>query len=692
MSPTLAGATGEFRMVTVGNPNTGKTTLVNALSGASLRIGNWPGTTVEKVETRFAVGPRQVSLVDLPGAYSLAASTSEEGLTRDELLDHPPDAVIDVVDAGNLERNLYLTLELAELGHPMAVALNLSDEARSRGLVLQPQALSQRLGVPVVATVGIREQGVEELVQVALEARVPSVQVSYPQPIQDAASRLEPLISNPARRWLALAALAGEPVTLEEPAGTEAERLRQDLAGQGLDPFLAIAAARFRAVREIAAQVQSSRPGAHLLTERLDRWVLHPWMGIPLFLLGMLAVFRFTFLFSSPWLHWLGQAQQVLAGWIAALPLPALVGSFLADGLVGGIGTVLAFTPVLFFLYLALGFLEASGFLARAAFLLDRAMRTMGLPGRAFIPLVLGFGCNVPAVAATRSLESFSERLRVALAVPFAACSARLTVFTLFTAVFFPNHAALVVFCLYLLGLAVGLLSALVLGRLTSAGEAGAAMELPPYRIPTWKILWRHASARTWSFVEGAGGSMLVAVLAVWVLLNIPPGDLAHSLYARVSSVLVVLLAPLGIHDWRLAGALIPGFVSKEVVVGTLGVSFLQATPQAPLGFLEGLGQLAAGLGTALLATLKAVPALLGLPLFEPAAAQPPAGLSGALAGSVSPAGALAYLVFVLLYTPCVGTLVALRLEFGRRWAALSAVYQMVVAWLLAFLAARLPL
>lgn len=684
--------TEEVRLVTVGNPNTGKTTLVNALSGARLRIGNWPGTTVERVETRFAVDERSVQLVDLPGSYSLSASSAEEGLTRDELLLNPPDAVIDVVDASNLERNLYLTLELAELGYPMVVALNLLDEAAARGLALEPSLLAERLGVAVVPTVGVREQGTAELVRAAMAASTPSLRVKYPEPVERAVAELESALPHRGRRWVALAALAGEPLDLEPAVEERARELRGELEAEGLDPFLEIADARYRTGRQIAAAVQPARAGVHRLTERVDALILHPWLGIPLFLAGMLLVFRFTFLFSDPWVEWLGTIQSVLAGWVAGMKLPALLASFVSDGLIGGIGTVLAFTPVLFFLYLALSFLEASGFLARSAFLVDRLMKTMGLPGKAFIPLILGFGCNVPAISATRTLESFSERLRVALAVPFAACSARLTVFTLFTAIFFPQHAALVVFGLYLLGLAIGLGTALVLGRLTPPGEAGSAMELPPYRIPTWKVVWRQSSARTMSFVEGAGGPILVAVAAVWVLLNLPPGDLAQSLYARLATALTWVLAPLGIHDWRLAGALIPGFVAKEVVVGTLGVSYLGSEPVTPMGLLDGLQQVGVGLLQATTATLQAVPALLGLPQFGPPPADAPEGLSAALARSATPAGALAYLVFVLLYTPCVATLAALRMEFGRRWAWFSALYQLVVAYALAFLAARLPL
>lgn len=692
MTDAVQAPPSDLRLVTAGNPNTGKTTLVNALSGANLQIGNWPGTTVERIETCLNLPEGRACLVDLPGAYSLAASTAEERLTRDELLVHPPHAVLNVVDASNLERNLYLTLELIELGYPTVVALNLLDEARSRGLALQPEVLAERLGIPVVSTVAVREEGVQDLVRASLHTTPSPLRLAYPPPVEAAAALLEARIDHPARRWMALAALTGEEIELPESLRHEAERLRAELDAQGVDPFLQVTGTRYQAAREIASAVQSTRAGAHRLTEALDRWFLHPWLGIPLFLVGMLAVFRFTFQLSEPWIGFLEQVQGVLSGWLAALPLPALLVSLLSDGLVGGVGTVLAFTPVILFLFLALSFLEASGFLARSAFLVDRLMQALGLPGRAFIPMILGFGCNVPAISATRTMESFWDRLRVALAVPFAACSARLAVFTLFAAAFFPRHSALVVFGLYLLGLLVGLATSMLLGRFTPRSQTGSVMELPSYRIPPWKVVWRQSWARTRSFLEGVAGAILVAVLAVWVLLNIPPGDLSQSLYARLSSVLAWILGPLGIHDWRLAGALLPGFVAKEVVIGTLGLSYLQAEPVAALGWLEGLRQLAAGLGTALLGTLQAVPALFGLPHFTPPPPAAPAGLEAALTGSLSRSGALAYLVFVLLYTPCVGTLMALRLEFGRRWAVASALYQLAVAYGVAFLASRLPL
>ena len=683
------------QIVTVGNPNTGKTTLINALAGSDLKVGNWPGTTVDRLEAELRLESGRAHLVDLPGTYSLSPATPEEALAARELLLNPPDLVVNVVDAGNLERNLHLTLELTELGLPMLVVLNLMDEAAAKGYRLEPQRLQEALGVPVVATSASRGQGVAELRAALSRAQLPQPQVTYPGLVEEAARELAAKIEHPARRWLALALLAGEEPPLKLPGEVveEAARLRRELEKAGIDPYLEIENARYARAHELARQVIVGAEARLTLTDKIDRWVLHPLLGGPIFLAGMLLAFRFTFLFSSPWVDFIGTVQEVLAGWIAALPLPPLLASFLADGLVGGVGTVISFAPVLFFLYLALAFLETSGFLARAAFIADKLMLLAGLPGRAFIPLILGFGCNVPAIYATRILTSPLDRLRVGMAVPFMSCSARLPVFTLFAAVFFPKLAAIVVFGLYLLGMTVGLLTAWVLGRAAGAGPSSGLMELPPYRLPALQVIFKQAWARTRSFLEGAGGFIALAVIVVWALLNLPPGtDLQNSYYAWLSSGLKPLFASLGVSDWRLLGALIPGMIAKEVVVGTLAVSFLGAEPTAALGFAAGLGQVLSAFWSSLLTTLGAVPALFGLPQLAPPAADAPTALQTALATAVTPAAALAYMAYTLLYTPCIATLAAIRQEFGRRWALVAVVYELLAAWLVAWAVYRLAL
>ncbi len=685
----LATARAERLLVTVGNPNVGKTTLINAVSGSRFEVGNWPGTTVDRLSAHCKLSGRSVEIVDLPGSYSLAATTPEEKIARDELLALKPDLVVDVVDAGNLERNLYLTLELAEMGLPVVVALNLVDEARAKGLTIDADLLARELGLAVVPLVASRGEGIGELCEQALRDNPAACPlVAYQPCIEAAVEELGALLEGaPERRWLALAALSGETVRLPLPVAERSESLRQKLEAEGVDPFLEIAGQRYRTAHELSQRVLDRQQAPPQLTEKIDRWLLHPWLGLPLFLAGMLLVFRFTFLFSDPWIEFVGAVQGVLAGWVAGSALPPVVQSFLADGLIGGVGTVMAFAPVLFFLYLAMSFAESSGFLSRAAFIADRVMHWAGLPGRGFIPLMLGFGCNVPAIYATRTMEDFNDRLRVALAIPFTACSARLAVFVLFAAVFFPAQATAVVFGLYLLGLAAGLTTAAILGKLAPTGHSSGAMELPAYRLPTLGLTLRQAWMRTFAFIKGAGGSITITVLVIWLLLNVGGGKPENSLYAQLSQLLVPVFTPLGVTDWRLVGALIPGFIAKEVVIGTLGVSYLGSEPVAALGLMDGLQQLGQSFLTACWAFLNAIPAMFGLPQLAPPAPEAPDGLAGALGTSIAPAGAMAYLVFLLLYTPCVATVVAIRQEFGRRWASFSVFYQLLVAYVLGLLA-----
>lgn len=673
-------------LVTVGNPNVGKTTLVNALSGSNLRIGNWPGTTVERMETNFTYEGQAVRLVDLPGSYSLAASTAEERLTRDELLAQHPRAVIDVVDAGNVERNLALTIELIELGLPVIVALNLVDEAKSKGLDIDFSALSKAMDLPVIATVAVREDGTDKLIASALSSRPSTFKVHYHPLIESAVERISSEIDDPGARWLALSALMDEKVgELSAACKRIIKRERRIIAEHGLDPFLEIVEARYRTARELAGKGQSALPGVHKLTAAIDGWFLHRWLGIPCFMLGMLLLFRFTFVLSAPWLDWLDTVKGVLTGWVVGMPLPKLLSAFLVGGVIEGLGTVLALTPVLFVLYFGLSFMEASGFLSRSSFLVDRIMKAMGLPGKAFIPMLVGFGCNVPGITATKTLESFSERLRVAVSVPFVPCSARMAVFTFFAALFFPRKAFLVMFAVCALGVCLGLLVTLVMGKIVDSDDPGSIMELPPYRIPTLKVLWKQASARTVSFLQGAGTAILVAVVLVWIFLNIPGGAPEESIFGQLSNWFVWVMSPLGITDWRLAGALIPGFVAKEVVVGTLAISFLGVETAVPIGFLPGLETIAVSFLEAIWGTICAIPALIGLPQLGPESADAPVGLAANITRLMTPASSLAYIVFICLYTPCVATLAALRVEFGTKWALISAFGHLVIAWLVAF-------
>lgn len=702
----------EPRIVVVGNPNTGKTTLINALAGTNLKVGNWAGVTVEKREARLQLAGRTLHLLDLPGAYSLSPHTPEELVTRTALLDEAPDVMLNVLDAGNLERNLYLTLQLLDFEVPLAVTLNLVDEAQEKGLTVDAAALSRALGVPVTETVANRSRGTAGVLGTALDHATLGNGVRYPRPIEQAVSDLcgqmagQPTLPPHAHRYLALALLEGDPSVRGRLSATghaalieRADEWLTRLETQGVDALIDIAEARYARAGELARLAVPQQQFRRTLSERLDRLTLHPWLGIPLFLFLVLLVFRLTFNVASPFVDLIGgPLQETVAGWAAAAfaGLP-LVRDLLVGAVIPGVGTVLSFLPTLLVLYLAMSFLEDSGYMARAAFLMDRHMRALGLDGRAFIPLILGFGCNVPAVGATRTLERRSDRVVVSMILPFMSCSARLPVYVIFAAALFPRAGSWVVWGMYVLGMAVAFAFAWVLRRTSYPAEGSSVLlELPPYRFPAWKVLWKHAWRRTASFARRARTTVLATVAGVWLLLALPavggakfaevaPQD---SVFGRVAQVISPIFTPLGFGDWQATGALIPGFIAKEVVVGTLGQIYLgeQAADPAPLGLWAGVQGAALATWDAVKTSVAALPTVLALPsLSADTSADQKSPLAAALARAFTPASGLSYLVFVLLYTPCIVTVGAIAQEHGRRVAWLTVLYQLAIAWVTAF-------
>ena len=638
--------TDRIELLFVGLPNVGKSSLINSLTGSVLKVGNWTGTTVEKRslswKPEFVSEP--VSVVDLPGSYSLHATSPEEEVTRQVVTECDGSRrrlLINVVDSGQLERDLYLTLELKELNQPMVVVLNLADEAAKFGTIVDAEALSERLGLPVVSTVGVNAQGAVALATHLAEA-LPELKSCTPSPFE------------------------------------------------GSEPDLLQLESRMQEVMELSSAVCVNNPigtKATLWHRRLDNALLHPVLGPILFLIAMLLVFRFTFLLSDPWITFLGTVQEVLAGWIAALPIPAIVASFFAEGLVGGLGTVAAFSPVLFFLYLGMSFLERSGFLPRIAVGADRLLRSFGLSGRSLVPLLLGFGCNVPALSACRTIDSAQERVRAAIAIPFMSCGARLAVYSLFAAIFFPGREAWVVLGLYVGGIGVGLISAAVFGRSEKNESVHSVIELPPFRLPPFHLLVREAWSRCMRFVQGAGRMVCVTVVVVWALLHIPHGmdtQVMDSVYGRISTMAVPAFRPMGVEDPHLVGALIPGIIAKEVVIGSIATSISGMEPLQPVGFGDGLGQIGGAFLTAVQETGSGVLALVsGLNLDISPNEEATPELMADLATRTTAAGALGYLVFILLYTPCVATVAALRNLVGWRWAGFLVVYQFAVAYVL---------
>lgn len=634
------------QLLFVGLPNVGKSSLINNLTGSLLKVGNWTGTTVEKrslVWTPQGVD-KPLEVIDLPGSFSLEATSPEEEVTRRVLLEEDMDhhkVLVNVLDAGQLERDLYLTLELLELGLPTLVVLNLVDEARKFGTEADCEELSKRLGVPVVRSVAVDQSGGQELLE------------ALPQILtQDVSGQ-------------------------RRPAHCEGSDSLAKLENRLNDVLLLSQA--------VKRQVVGPASAAAIWQKRLDGALLHPVLGPFLFMIAMLLVFRFTFLLSDPWITFLGTVQEVLAGWSAALPIPPIIASFLGEGLIGGLGTVAAFSPVLFFLYFGMSFLERSGFLPRIAVVADRFLRSFGLSGRSLVPLLLGFGCNVPALSACRTLDSSRERLRAAIAIPFMTCSARLAVFSLFAAIFFPGREAWVVLGLYALGLVAGLTSAVILGRDQTDDAVYSIVELPPFRVPPIRMLLRQAAGRCWRFVQGAGRMVCLTVIAVWALLHIPNGmdtNVMHSAYGKLSTAAVPIFRPMGVEDPHLVGALIPGIVAKEVVIGSLATSISGAQPLEPIGVGEGFGKLGEALVTAFKDTGSGAIALFsGVKIDLSPDEESTPELMKQLASLTTAAGALAYLVFVLLYTPCIATVAALRDLVGRRWALILVVYQFALAY-----------
>lgn len=718
-----------------GNPNAGKSTLFNALTGARQHVGNWPGKTVEKKTGEFVRRGRQLTITDLPGTYSLSAYTLEEIVARDYLLDDRPDVVLAVADATNLERNLYLITQLLELELPSVVVLNMMDMAEKQGLRIDIPELSCALGVPVISSVARREEGVEEMVAAACQvsaAPTPALALDYGEDIEKAiadllstANAASALGDRYSPRWLAVRLLEGDDDVharlADLPGGPElvaAASIRRgalaDALGEEVD--LVMADRRYSWIHALAEKVvQADSRHTVSFSDRIDRVITDRRLGIPIFMLAMWLVFKITTDISAPWVDWI---DSVLSGpmsrWVLAfLGLIGLdrswVSSLIIDGAIAGVGGVLAFIPVLLALYFALAVLEDSGYMARGAFVMDRLMNRIGLHGRSFLPLMVGFGCSVPAIYATRTLTNDRDRILTGLLVPFMSCGARLPVYVLFAAIFFPGYASGVILGLYLLGIVIAIGVGLLLQRslLPSAAAPGLVMELPPYRLPTARSIGFQMWLRTRAFLQHAASLILLTTIAIWFLTAVPTGGrgtfadvaMADSVFGRVSKAMVPVLEPLGFGSWEAGGALISGLVAKEVVVSTLAQTYGTdgaAGESVDTTFIQDVGEIITSFFRAIIDTLKAIPGLVGINLSEDddesvsgLAEAIRAGFMSSSGGHAAAAG-LAFMVFVLLYTPCMATIAAMRHELGVRWMWLSLIGQLAIAWLVAFVVFRI--
>ncbi len=713
----------------VGNPNCGKTTLFNALTGARQRVGNWPGVTVERKSGQYRFEGVAFDLVDLPGTYSLDVVDREisldEQIARDYVHAHEADLIVNIVDASNLERNLYLTSQLLEMQVPLVVALNMVDVATERGLRIDAKALGERLGCPVVPIVASDGTGVEDLKRVILgaakERRAAKVAIRYPEALEHAVEQLAECVADAAKaaavppRWLAVRLLEGDGLA-QSIAGAETEDTVRDLRGTLHDDIdILIADARYSFANRVTREtVKRTGEVARDLTDRIDRIVLNRALGIPIFLAVMYGMFLFTISIGGAFIDFFDRFTGTLlvdglGHLLAGLGTPEWAIVLLANGIGGGIQVVATFIPVIGFLYLFLSVLEDSGYMARAAFVMDRFMRWIGLPGKSFVPLIVGFGCNVPAIMATRTLEQVRDRILTVVMAPFMSCGARLPVYALFAAAFFPVGGQNVVFGLYLIGIAVAVLTGLIVKRTLLPGEATPfVMELPPYHLPTVKGV----ALRTWdrlkSFLFRAGRVIVPMVLVLNVLNAIgTDGSLGNedtdkSVLSEVGRTIAPAFSPMGLDEenWPAAVGIFTGVLAKEAVVGTLD-SLYGALAAAEAG--EVAEEEAFDLWAGIAAAFATIPANLGDALGSWA---DPLGLDvgdlsdleavaeaqevstvtyGAMAARFDgAAGAFAYLLFILLYFPCVAALAAVYQETTPGWAVFVAAWTTGVAYAVA--------
>lgn len=667
-----------------GNPNVGKSTVFNALTGAHQRVGNWPGKTVSVAQGDWrTTGGRRLRVADLPGSYSLLPDSPDEALVRDVLTapaGERPDAVVFALDAANPARNLYLLSQILDTGIPVVVALTMTDVAARRGAPPDPQALARELALPVVRVEGRTGAGLDLLADAVTDLLADPSPGTRPgwaaagTPLAAELAELAGLAAAASRtghpyppRWLAVSLLCGEPPAAGVPAEL-AERARESaerLARTGeSDTELLVAEARYdwaHCVIERAAP-RPARPRP-TLTDRVDRLLLSRSFGIPFFLAVMWGVFQATTTLAKPLQDGLGDlvSGPVSSGadhLLAAVHAPAWLTGLLVDGLINGVGQLLTFVPLMVVMFALLALLEDSGYFARAAFVADRLMRTLRLPGRAFLPLVVGFGCNVPAFASTRILGRRSHRLLVGMLIPYMSCTARLAVYVMIAGVFFGSNSGTVVFLLYvasvLLVVGMGLLLRPLLFR--EMRQEPLVLELPPYRLPTLRVTGAQVRQRLGAFLRTAGGIIVATAAAVWLLMAVPVGAgdgfgkvaVEQSLFGRITEAVAPAVAPAGFGDWHATAALGTGLVAKEGVISTLAQTYAAEEDGDPR------------LGASLHAT------------FEKS--------SGGHPG----AAALAFLVFILAYTPCMATVAAQRAEIGTRLTLIGLGLQLAAAWLLA--------
>jgi ferrous iron transport protein B len=651
-----------IRVALAGNPNVGKTTIFNALTGEKQRVGNFPGVTVEKKSGKRVYQGFHIEFVDLPGTYSLTAYSLDEIVARDFIIDAKPDVVVQVMDATNIERNMYLTTQLMELGVRIVMALNMSDLADARGDTFDTRKMEKFLEIPVVKTVGCDGSGIEQLLDEIINESTKGPhhehEISYGMEIDRKIIELMKILEQDPEiqkklylRWLSIKLLEGDKDALKKlRASSVYKQVKKMLDKIEKEEYeLIMADKRYEAISAVLPQVCTISKEKFSISDMIDKVFTNKYLGIPIFLALMWGAFELTFTFSKPFMDLIDMGFARLGEFVITNVEPAWLASLIGDGIIGSVGFVLVFVPVIFILFLLLSFLEESGYLARAAFIMDRLMYKIGLPGKSFIPMLMGFGCNVPAIMATRTIEDKKDRLTTILVNPFISCGARLPVYVLLAGVFFGRQAGAVIFSMYVIGIAAAIFSAKLFRSTVVKGKpAPFIMELPPYRFPTLKNSSMQMWERGKSYIRKAGTIILLGAIIIWFLASFPSGveyGSENSYAGIIGKAIAPLLAPLG-FDWRITIALIFGFVAKEIVIGSLGVIY-------------GAG----GDEEALTDKLQAENS------------------------GIYPLNAFGLMVFTLLYTPCIATTAVIKQETGSwKWTAFSIVYSVSLAWIVVFI------
>ena len=653
----MSGTERPINVCFVGNPNCGKTTLFNAFTGAKLKVANWPGVTVERVEGETSYKGRKIHVIDTPGIYSLTSYTMEELVTRRCIEEDDVDVIINVVDASSLERNLYLTLQLLELKKPVILALNMMDIIEERGMEIDLHRLPEMLGsIPVVPVSARKRTGLDVLMHAVVhhyEEGPQGVIVHYDRTIEDRIQRVEDLLREKYPdltnlRWHAIKMLEyDKEVMKDHPIEFESivpETLEKEIINEKYDY-----------VESVVNECLFNKEEKSQMTDRVDRLLTHPVLGIPVFFGIMALVFFLTFTVGDFLKGYFEQglellSSSVLSGLQAAGASDWVI-SLVVDGALAGVGGILTFLPNIFILFLALAFLEDSGYMARVAYVMNETMGMVGLSGRAFLPMLLGFGCTVPAVMATRALENQRDRLKTILITPFMSCSARLTIYVLLADMFFPKSAMLVAYSLYLVGVAMAIIIALIVHKTTdSKTENALLIELPEYKTPNARTVTIYVWDK--DYLTKAGTTIFLASIILWFVMNVGPTgfitNVADSFAAKFGQILVPVLKPVGLGSWQIAVALISGISAKEVVVSSMSVLYGITNINSAAGMAE---------------------------------------LSGILGGTgFTAVNAYALMVFCLLYTPCIATIATIKRETQSwKWTLGMVVFQLVLAWMAAF-------